>query len=570
MAFLILCGGILAAPGADIYIAQTASGDGSGSGASNCMALATVNATWPASPGDTIHLVGTLANPLSIGGSGAVGKPITILFEPNAKFSATNWPVQWWGGGAITLYADNYITIDGGSNGLIEATANGTGLEYQTNAAGVGAASSSYLTVKNLRIRNLYVRNNNTDETGGWGQQPGNGVMDNPTIAPYYITGFTVSNCVISDCGNGINTSFSAGCSNFTFVANTMYRCNWGGGGGDRGAGSSLGNLLVARNHVYNFTNWDNPGNNFYHHNGFYFWADTPGVSINGVQYIGNTIGPGFGTTATSGMWIDGNATNVLVANNLILCASNEAPGNAMLQISMGGKVLNNTFIGGGTGIAITAGTTNWTTVVMGNLSVYCMPFANNYGTGTLIMDSNLVYSGAATVNYSFGVGGTGHFYSLSQIQTMGYDSHALNANPLLNPNGKLNGGSPAIGAGANFYSFFTTDFLGNSRPATGPWTIGAYQSPAPLVSLVASPTSVTNGQSSTLTWSSVNATNLTLSGFGLVAPNGSTNVYVFPTQITTYIATAVGTNGTFLASVSVTNLPSPPLMLRVIGYNSQ
>ena len=39
-----------------------------------------------------------------------------------------------------------------------------------------------------------------------------------------------------------------------------------------------------------------------------------------------------------------------------------------------------------------------------------------------------------------------------------------------------LNGSSPAIGAGYNFYSIFTTDLAGNPRPSSGAWDLGAYK----------------------------------------------------------------------------------------------
>jgi hypothetical protein len=40
-----------------------------------------------------------------------------------------------------------------------------------------------------------------------------------------------------------------------------------------------------------------------------------------------------------------------------------------------------------------------------------------------------------------------------------------------------LKAGSPAIGAGYNFSSLFTTDLAGDCRPASGAWDLGAYNS---------------------------------------------------------------------------------------------
>jgi peptidoglycan-associated lipoprotein len=72
-----------------------------------------------------------------------------------------------------------------------------------------------------------------------------------------------------------------------------------------------------------------------------------------------------------------------------------------------------------------------------------------------------------------------------------------------------------------------------------------------PTVTLNASPTSVTSGQTVTLSWSSTNATDLDLGpGVGKVAPEGSTPVT--PTQSTTFTITVTGPGGSSEASARV------------------
>lgn len=81
-----------------------------------------------------------------------------------------------------------------------------------------------------------------------------------------------------------------------------------------------------------------------------------------------------------------------------------------------------------------------------------------------------------------------------------------------------------------------------------------------PTVTLQASPTFVQRGESVTLTWSSTNATELTLTpGIGRVAPEGSTRVT--PTESVTYTITATGPGGTadYSARVTVAAPPPPP-----------
>jgi peptidoglycan-associated lipoprotein len=80
-----------------------------------------------------------------------------------------------------------------------------------------------------------------------------------------------------------------------------------------------------------------------------------------------------------------------------------------------------------------------------------------------------------------------------------------------------------------------------------------------PTVTLNASPTSINAGQTVTLSWSSTNATDLSIDGgVGKVAPEGSTPVT--PSQSTTYTITASGPGGTASATAHVdVNAPAPP-----------
>lgn len=79
-----------------------------------------------------------------------------------------------------------------------------------------------------------------------------------------------------------------------------------------------------------------------------------------------------------------------------------------------------------------------------------------------------------------------------------------------------------------------------------------------PTVTLQASPTFIQQGESTTLSWSSTNATSLNLSSSGAVAPEGSSKVT--PSESTTYSISASGPGGAADASVRVTvSAPPPP-----------
>jgi len=100
--------------------------------------------------------------------------------------------------------------------------------------------------------------------------------------------------------------------------------------------------------------------------------------------------------------------------------------------------------------------------------------------------------------------------------------------------------------------------------PAPAP-TPEAVRVPAPTISLSASPTSVEAGSCATLTWSTSNATSVSIDpGIGTVEPSGSKQVC--PSSTTRYTLTANGTGGsrTDSASVEVRAKPVPTAKLTI------
>jgi peptidoglycan-associated lipoprotein len=81
----------------------------------------------------------------------------------------------------------------------------------------------------------------------------------------------------------------------------------------------------------------------------------------------------------------------------------------------------------------------------------------------------------------------------------------------------------------------------------------------APTASLSANPNTVEKGQSTTLSWQTSNATDVSIDGIGAVQPSGSQQVT--PADSTTYTLTAKGAGGsqTATARVTVTQPPPPP-----------
>jgi peptidoglycan-associated lipoprotein len=97
--------------------------------------------------------------------------------------------------------------------------------------------------------------------------------------------------------------------------------------------------------------------------------------------------------------------------------------------------------------------------------------------------------------------------------------------------------------------------------PATKPAEVTPPPAPAqPTVTLSADPTSINKGDSATLSWTSTNATQLTISPeVGTVAAEGSTKIT--PADSTTYTVTASGPGGSATATARVTvSAPPPPV----------
>lgn len=89
------------------------------------------------------------------------------------------------------------------------------------------------------------------------------------------------------------------------------------------------------------------------------------------------------------------------------------------------------------------------------------------------------------------------------------------------------------------------------------PCTAGSFTAPPPTttVSLVATPNSISSGQSTMLTWSSANASSCSGSGFTASATSGSVNVS--PAATTTYSVNCTGNSKSAVATTTVNVTPT-------------
>ena len=79
---------------------------------------------------------------------------------------------------------------------------------------------------------------------------------------------------------------------------------------------------------------------------------------------------------------------------------------------------------------------------------------------------------------------------------------------------------------------------------------------PAPTATLTANPNTINAGQSSTLTWKTTDATDISIDGIGKVGPSGTAQVV--PTESTTYRLVAKNQSGTQESTARVTVNPPP------------
>jgi OmpA family/PKD domain len=156
-------------------------------------------------------------------------------------------------------------------------------------------------------------------------------------------------------------------------------------------------------------------------------------------------------------------------------------------------------------------------------------------------------------------------------IRLDGSASYSPDGDPLTYQWTQISGPSVALGsptspittytaAAAQSYAFRLTvrDNFGGQSSAQVYITTVASTAPT-IVSFTASPTSITAGQSSTLSWSTTGATTVTISSIGNVPLNGSDPVS--PTVTTTYTLTATNANGSVNATATVVvNTPQATL----------
>ena len=304
--------GVSSANAKVFYVAQSSNRTTGGiTGCGDALSVAWFNnaSSWGAashqiSAGTTVYLCGTFRGTpgerlLMVGGSGAAGEPITIKFMPYAVLTAPYWSAL----GAINIDYRSHIIVDGGTNGIIEDTANGTGRTYRENSVGVHATRCTSCTVQNLTIENLYVRTSATDYAP---------TSSNNCVFWHYSNNMTVNHIVCHDA----TWAVAGDGNNFTLENSNIYHVDHGV------ASDALGittGYSIHNNHFHDFANWDSPTDR-YHHDGIHLWG-MQGRFSGGAIY-NNTFDGDFGYNITAQIFLQNSVQHMAVYNNVFVAPS--------------------------------------------------------------------------------------------------------------------------------------------------------------------------------------------------------------------------------------------------------
>jgi len=496
---VLLCSFSLGVPAvhaaaSNIYIAQSATGNANGADCADAYAYTFFNAAgnWGGGsnqigPGTTVHICGTITGAagqdgLTFHGGGTSGSPITLLFEPNAVMTSPAWGNVNGGDAAIVCSSDSYIVVDGGANGVIQNTANGTSLANHQYSSGVVGTNCPYSEVRNLTVKNIYINQGSssgaTDVAGASTQ----GIMFSGNS-----TAESIHNNTLSQMKSGIIVSAdpNADSSNLQIYGNNINDMDWGinVGGGD--AGDIADNISIHDNTITNWTNWQFP-TNAYHQDGIILFNYATGSKTLTATLYNNYIYGDLGVGSPTGFIYCAQNASCVIYNNLLVNTGHLIEGILWLTTHLSNtKVYNNTIISNSNDIAITLGNTPGTNVnspdiIENNIAIGVNVGIHDYlalASDVSLSDHNVWRTGSGSAVQMATNDST--YMTYATWQGYGFDAHSVTTNPNLSSSYIPQSGSSAIGLGANLTSLgiaaLDFDKAGTARPASGAWDAGAY-----------------------------------------------------------------------------------------------
>jgi len=450
--------------------------------------------------GTVVHLCGKFtgssgAQFLVVQGSGASGNPITVKFEAGTSLKAPYVSAE----GAILMSGRSYITIDGGSDGLIQNTSNGSAggscpagtCSTHQDSVGIQAYNCSNCEIRNLSITDLYDHTSFNDAAAG---------TDGLACVQFSGSNFFIHDNKFRDVGWCLYQNYTND-SGVRIYNNDISRMSHG----ITCAGASFiqDNLQIFNNHLHDMANWNTSGND-YHLTGIHCYNGSGG-KIQNVYIYNNLFDGSLGTCCITGWifmegtssgtpWTDSTGT-VFLWNN-IFSTDLDIP-NGLVYIGSGRahEVLNNTWNGpnaGGGGVCLQFNTSATSVTIENNVIQGCNQLVNGVSGSTFSVIDYNVYGSASGGNAVWQFGGMNSSSFSSWKSTCNCDSHsqASISGPLKNisPSGVPSSGFMGIGTAsslANVASGSMSSLLmdtgagGTHIPVTRtlPWDAGAYKS---------------------------------------------------------------------------------------------
>jgi hypothetical protein len=421
-------------------------------------------------------------------GDGQVGNPITLVFDTNAELDAPYWGYKWDGtGGAINISNHSYVIVDGGSDGVIENTANGDNLVYQHASEGVAAMRCQSCIIENLKISNIYVHAEN-----------GRDNFDHTLMRCISFSGsnWIIRNNSMHDAGWCLWEGYNIGDGNVSIYNNKVYNIDHGWMLANYGPvrNRESGPFNFYGNQVSGYQNWDTK-NNAYHHDGVHCFSGGAGgipPHITELNIYNNLFDTPVGTHINAHIFIEGgngptatpcadSTSRIDIYNNVL--RMDQLTYMGLISAGSGDlSIYNNTILGVNTakGNCFNAFST-----------VSHLRFENNAVARCNILIFFATNVQATIDHNSYGEGGGNSFVCNKEFlgpdrfsrwkSCIGGDAHSSYSPSLrLSERGLPQPHSPAIRAGANLTYLgipaLNKDALGNPRPATGPWDVGAFQ----------------------------------------------------------------------------------------------
>jgi hypothetical protein len=481
------------------YVAQYQTGRNTGADCANAYSAAWFNreGNWGSGageikPGDTVHICGTWTGTagstlLTFQASGTEENVTTLLFEPGAVLQAPYFSAK----GAISASDKSYIRIDGGSNGIIQNTDNGSsasGKSYHAASQGIYLTECSNIEVANLTIRNIFINRggDSSSATDTSGQSTAGIRVEGPPFSDLNIHDNKISS---ARTGVSISVDSSTTSSNINVYNNTTSDHCWGIQVGSGNENVSATGINVYNNDITDWTLWQFPTNT-YHTDGIIIYSDGSGSNVTGSVY-GNYVHGDLGSgSPTAFIFLESNTKGFNIYNNITAASAGASAWTAIWSggdtCSGGGhNIFNNTFIGAGTRGGSLVRSCNtigniFRNNIFSNAHAGVMCRQNSYGC-IASSDFNLFDTSYAIADND--IAGPPYYLGLDEWQSeYKQDKSSKSGDPLFAKAGvyTLQAASPAVNAGTNLTNLkiptMNQDKSNNPRPSTGAWTIGAYQ----------------------------------------------------------------------------------------------